>query len=150
MQNDTIEKVIDLADELGICKKDDRFNEFIDANEYLYERVKRLQYLEFQNLFNYIEGYTPFSTQHKVKGAEFDNVLVILDNGKWNQYNFENLFTCAGSESVLKRTQKIFYVCCTRAKEKLYVYYCEPSNAVIDKAKEWFGEENVKNIQNDI
>lgn len=150
MQNDTIEKFIDLADELGICKKDDRFNEFIDANEYLYERVKRLQYLEFQNLFNYIEGYTPFSTQHKVKGAEFDNVLVILDNGKWNQYNFENLFTCAGSESVLKRTQKIFYVCCTRAKEKLYVYYCEPSNAVIDKAKEWFGEENVKNIQNDI
>ena len=41
-------------------------------------------------------------------------------------------------------------MCCTRAKEKLYVYYCEPSNAVIDKAKEWFGEENVKNIQNDI
>lgn len=50
----------------------------------------------------------------------------------------------------MKRTQKIFYVCCTRAKEKLYVYYCEPSKDVIDKAKEWFGEENVKNIQNDI
>ena len=88
----------------------------------------------------------PFSTQHKVKGAEFDNVLVILDNGKWNQYNFQNLFTLSGNESVLKRTRKIFYVCCTRAKERLYVYYNQPSNDIIVKAREWFGKENVIKI----
>lgn len=145
-QNSTIEEIIDLADELDICKKDDKFDFFIDNNEYLYERVKKLPYSEFENLFNYIEGFTPFSTQHKVKGAEFDNVLVILDNGKWNQYNFEYLFTGSGNENVLKRTQKIFYVCCTRAREKLYVYYCQPSPTVINKAKEWFGKENVIKI----
>lgn len=145
-QNSTIEEMIDLADELNICKKDDKFNFFIDNNEYLYERVKKLPYSEFENLFNYIEGFTPFSTQHKVKGAEFDNVLVTLDNGKWNQYNFEYLFTESGNENVLKRTQKIFYVCCTRAREKLYVYYCQPLPAVINKAKEWFGKENVIKI----
>lgn len=149
-KNSTIEEIIDLADKLDICKKDDKFHFFVDNNEYLYERVKKIPYSEFENLFNYIEGFTPFSTQHKVKGAEFDNVLVILDNGKWNQYNFEYLFTGVGSESVLKRTQKIFYVCCTRAREKLYVYYCQPSIAVINKAKEWFGEENVIKIQKDI
>lgn len=145
-QNSTIGEIIDLADELDICKKDDKFDFFIDNNEYLYKRVKKLPYSEFENLFNYIEGFTPFSTQHKVKGAEFDNVLVILDNGKWNQYNFEYLFTESGNENVLKRTQKIFYVCCTRAREKLYVYYCQPSPTVINKAKEWFGKENVIKI----
>lgn len=145
-QKDTIEKMINLADQLEIVKKDDNFNLFIENNEYLYDRVKELPYSEFENLFNYIEGYTPFSTQHKVKGAEFDNVLVILDNGRWNQYNFENLFTLAGNENVLKRTQKIFYVCCTRAKEKLYVYYCQPSREVIIKAIEWFGKDNIVKI----
>ena len=110
MQNDTIEKVIDLADELGICKKDDRFNEFIDANEYLYERVKRLQYLEFQNLFNYIEGYTPFSTQHKVKGAEFDNVLVILDNGKWNNIILKIYLLVLEVKAYEKNTENILCV----------------------------------------
>ena len=145
-QKDTIEEMINLADQLEIVKKDDNFNLFIENNEYLYDRVKELPYSEFENLFNYIEGYTPFSTQHKVKGAEFDNVLVILDNGRWNQYNFQNLFTLGGNEKVLKRTQKIFYVCCTRAKEKLYVYYCQPSKEVISKAIEWFGKDNVIKI----
>lgn len=145
-QNKTIEEVIDIADKLGICIKDDKFKAFIDSNDYLYERVKKISYIEFQNLFNYIEGYTPFSTQHKVKGAEFKDVLVILDNGNWRQYNFEYLFTKSGNESVLKRTQKIFYVCCTRSKERLYVYYCKPSPKVIDRAKEWFGENNVIKI----
>ena len=142
-KNQTVEQVIDTADELGICIKDDKFKTFIADNEYLYNRVKKLKYEEFKNLFKYIEGYTPFSTQHKVKGAEFNNVLVILDNGNWNQYNFEYLFTETGNENVLKRTQKIFYVCCTRAKERLYVYYCKPSIQAINKAKVWFGEENV-------
>ncbi len=145
-QNKTIEEVINMADKLNICLKDDKFKSFINSNEYLYERVKKLKYIEFQNLFNYIEGYTPFSTQHKVKGSEFKNVLVILDNGNWKQYNFEYLFTESGNEKVLKRTQKIFYVCCTRAKERLYVYYCMPSPKVIDRAKEWFGEDNVIKI----
>ena len=142
-RNETIEQVIDTADELRICVKDDKLKSFIAENEYLYNRVKNLKYEEFENLFKYIEGYTPFSTQHKVKGAEFNNVLVILDNGNWNQYNFEYLFTETGNENVLKRTQKIFYVCCTRAKERLYVYYCNPSIQAINKAKIWFGEENV-------
>lgn len=145
-QNNTIGEVIDLADRLGICVKDDKFNSFVKDNDYIYQRVVRLQYSQFENLYNYLEGYTPFSTQHKVKGAEFDNVLVILDNGKWNQYNFQNLFTLSGSESVLKRTRKIFYVCCTRAKERLYVYYNKPSNDIIVKAREWFGQDNVIKI----
>lgn len=121
-QNNTIGEVIDLADRLGICVKDDKFNSFVKDNDYIYQRVVRLQYSQFENLYNYLEGYTPFSTQHKVKGAEFDNVLVILDNGKWNQYNFQNLFTLSGSESVLKRTRKIFmYVVQEQKKDYMFI-----------------------------
>ena len=139
--------IIDLMDKLNLCYKDDKLVHFIKNNKYLYNRVKNIEYQQFQNLYNYLEGCTPLSTQHKVKGTEYDNVLVILDNGKWNQYNFEYLFTKPkDKESIVKRTEKIFYVCCTRAKKRLIVYYCTPSELVINKAKEIFGEENVINI----
>jgi DNA helicase-2/ATP-dependent DNA helicase PcrA len=124
MSDCTIENVIDFADEKGICKKDDAFYKFVENNHYLFNRVKSVKFQEFQKLFYYLEGFTPFSTQHKTKGTEFDNVLVILDNGGWNtSYNFKYLFGSGNiNQNVLEKTQKIFYVCCTRAKENLIVY----------------------------
>lgn len=144
----TIEEIIHEADSFRICLKDDKLNQFISDKEYIYNRVKQVKFSEFQKLFEYLEGKTPFTTQHKTKGDEFDNVLVILDNGKWSQYNFENLFLETGTESVLIRTKKLFYVCCTRAKENLVVFYHEPSGDVIEKAKEWFGETNIIQLTN--
>ena len=155
MGESSIEEVIEYAHDKGIAQKDDKLERFIEKNRYLYNRVKGLAFKEFQNLFYYLEGYTPFSTQHKIKGAEFDNVLVVLDNGGWNQYNFEYLMneeifdslTPAKKSSfpkILNRTQKIFYVCCTRAKKNLAIFYNNPSASVVDKANEWFGEENVQ------
>ena len=141
----TIEEVINDANEKGICLIDDKLIAFRVKNEYLYNRVKDVKFSEFQKLYEYLEGQTPFSTQHKIKGTEFDNVLVILDNGGWNNYNFENLFLETGTASVLDRTQKIFYVCCTRAKEKLAVFFHDPIPKVVAKAEEWFGKDNVIN-----
>jgi DNA helicase-2/ATP-dependent DNA helicase PcrA len=142
----TIEEVINEANEYGVCLIDDKLERFISEKEYVYNRVKSVKYSEFQKLYSYLEGFTPFSTQHKTKGSEFDNVLVILDNGGWNNYNFQKLFLNAGSASVLERTQKLFYVCCTRSKEKLAIYFKSPDEAVLAKAIEWFGEENVINL----
>lgn len=140
----TIEEVINDANQKGICEIDDKLKDFKTDKEYLYNRVKDVKFSDFQKLYNYLEGKTPFSTQHKTKGTEFDNVLVILDNGRWNDYNFEYLFTDRTDKaSVLERTQKIFYVCCTRAKENLAVFYHNPSPQVIAKATEWFGNGNV-------
>lgn len=146
----TIKDVIEKADKYGIRKKDDRLKEFIEKKAYLWERVKKVKFSEFQNLYKYLEGQTPFSTQHKTKGSEFDNVLVILDNGKWFQYNFQDIFEGgrADRKKVLERTQKLFYVCCTRAKENLAVYFHNPNQAIIDKAKEWFGKDNIVNLDN--
>lgn len=142
----TIEGVINDAQEKGICLMDDKLDHFKAKNEYLYNRVKGVQFSEFQKLYDYLEGKTPFSTQHKTKGTEFNNVLVILDNGGWNNYNFQNLFLNSGTQSVLKRTQNIFYVCCTRTKDNLAVFYHNPSQQVIDNATEWFGVNNVIKI----
>jgi DNA helicase-2/ATP-dependent DNA helicase PcrA len=139
----TIEEIISIADETGICMIDDNLLRFKAQNEYLYDRIKEVRFSEFQSLFAYLEGQTPFSTQHKTKGDEFDNVLLILDNGSWNLYNFDYLFTNSGNPRVLERTRKIFYVCCTRAKKSLAVFFHQPSLDVITKAKEWFGVENI-------
>lgn len=143
----TIEQVLNIANEKGICLIDDKLIAFKANKEYLYNRVKDVKFSEFQKLYEYLEGQTPFSTQHKVKGAEFDNVLVILDNGGWNNYNFSNLFLETGSLTVLDRTQKIFYVCCTRAKENLAVFFHNPSEQVIAKAKVLFGDDNIIDIE---
>mgnify|MGYP005725541443 CR=1 FL=1 len=160
----TIEEIINEAHEKGICLIDDKLEDFKAKNEYLYNRVKEVSFSEFQKLYDYLEGKTPFSTQHKTKGTEFDNVLVILDNGNWNDYNFNYLFdeenqrqllidgkskTKKKLESfprILERTQKIFYVCCTRVKENLAVFYHNPSKEVIAKATEWFGVNNIAQI----
>lgn len=144
--DNTIEQVINDANEKRICLIDDKLIAFKENKEYLYNRVKDVKFSEFQKLYEYLEGQTPFSTQHKTKGAEFDNVLVILDNGGWNNYNFGNLFLETGSATVLDRTQKIFYVCCTRAKENLAVFFHNPDADVIAKAKVWFGEDSVVDI----
>lgn len=142
----TIENVIELADEYGMCKKDDKLKRFVSEKQYVYDRVKTVDFSEFQNLYNYLEGFTPYSTQHKTKGTEFDNVLVILDNGGWNNYNFNGFFEKNCSESINNRTSKIFYVCCTRVKENLAVYFQNPSALAISTAKEWFGENNVVEV----
>ena len=78
MENESIGTIIDFADQVGLCKKDDKFLSFVEKNEYLYWRVQQVKYVELQNLYKYLEGYTPFSTQHKIKGLEYENVLVLL------------------------------------------------------------------------
>jgi len=157
MENDTIESVIKYADEQRLCKIDDKLEQVIKSNEYLYGRVKKVKYKVFKELYYYLEGYVPLSTQHKIKGNEFDNVLVILDNGGWAQYNFEYLFNPEVLKSlnkskeknfpiILERTKKLFYVCCTRAKENLVVYYPSPNDEVITNAINYFGKENVVDL----
>lgn len=139
----TIGDVINQAHENGLVRRDDRLDEFMLVRGYIYNQVCAVKYEEFQGLYNYIDGQTPFSTQHKTKGREFDNVLVVMDNGRWNNYNFESFFIGGGRESVISRTKKLVYVCCTRARKNLAIFYPQPSKEVIQKAKDLFGPDNV-------
>ena len=132
--------VIDTLDTNGLVKKDDRFSEYVENDADKYDIIKNLPLSEVLAYYSYYNGYSPYSTQHGIKGAEFENVLVVMDNGRWNKYNFKYLFErTSGKESVIRRTERIFYVCCSRAINNLVVYYPSPSSAVIANAKKWFG-----------
>lgn len=142
----TISEVIDLADSLGICVKDDKLNSYIENNPYLWLRIKEVSYKEARNVYDYRMGNKPFSTQHKTKGLEYNNVLVILKSN-WSNYDFASLFYDNGKKkSIVQRTKKLFYVCCTRAKECLVVYYPSASNQVVEGAKKMFGEGNIYKV----
>jgi DNA helicase-2/ATP-dependent DNA helicase PcrA len=143
----TIEDLITIADKNALVWIDDKLREFTQEDSERYDKIKILDRTQVEKSYNYVEGYSPYSTQHGVKGAEFENVLVILDNGGWNKYNFKHLFEgTLDKEDIINRTQKIFYVCCSRAKNNLVIFYHKPSAAAITKAKELFGNDNVREI----
>lgn len=88
----------------------------------------------------YIEDQSPFATQQGVKGAEFKRVLVVLDDeeSEYNLFSFGKYFGITplsnndrenineGVDSVLSRTRRLFYVCCSRAVHDLAVVLFVP------------------------
>ena len=140
----TIGEFIDYAHRYGVIKKTTEFREYIEKDEDhqdKYNKVREISVKELQKYLNYRDKISIYSTQHGIKGAEFDNVLVIMDNGKWNQYNFTYLFeNRMDKQSILERTQKLFYVACSRAKDNLVVYCENPSPKVLAQAERWFNE----------
>ncbi len=111
----------------------------------------------------YVADESPFSTQQGVKGAEFDRVLVVLDDeeGTHNQFSYEKYFGIkplsrdderaleAGREIGIHRTRRLFYVCCTRARLDLAVVFFvqEPDVAIATiRAMAIFKDENIHTV----
>jgi len=91
---------------------------------------------EMHGYMRYINEESPYSTQQSIKGAEFERVMVILDDEEGinsTQISYEKLFgikvlsdtdkdhITKGNDSVLDRTRRLFYVCCSRARKDLAV-----------------------------
>lgn len=114
-----------------------------------YDLLKAVPYKEVTGVNDYVEEKTPFSTKHGVKGAEYENVVVVIDDSSWNQYKFNDVFS--GNKSNIaryERTLNLLYVCCSRAKINLSVVVLSTFDAdAISKAEEWFGAENVLEIE---
>lgn len=144
----TIGKVIELAEESGLISKDDLFTNFIEnRGYYLWSRIKKLPFQEYLNSIAYLREYVSVITQHKVKGSEYENVLVLLDNGKWNQYNFDTLFGKGSpNESVQNRTRKLFYVTITRAMKNLIIYMPSNDKQIIEKAQDYFELDDIVDV----
>lgn len=89
-----------------------------------------ISYQELSCLGAYIDDKTPFSTQHGVKGAQFDNVLVICGRG-WNQYNWNQMLEWmdgsypADKQDTFERNRNLFYVSCSRAKHNLTLLFTQ-------------------------
>jgi DNA helicase-2/ATP-dependent DNA helicase PcrA len=115
-----------------------------------HDALMALPYKELIAINEYIEDYTPYSTKHGVKGAEYENVLMVIDDNSWNQYKFNDVFSCnRQNEQRYNRTRNLLYVCCSRAKNELAILALSEINpAALTNIEEWFGSENVYDIVN--
>ncbi|GLS41726.1 hypothetical protein GCM10010869_73230 [Mesorhizobium tianshanense] len=109
---------------------------------------------------NYVMRLSPFDTHQGVKGAEFSRVLVVLDDAEANYtlFSYGKYFgvtslsatdtanIAEGKESILDRTRRLFYVCCSRAVGDLAVVLFVPEADVqqaATNAKEFFRAEDI-------
>jgi DNA helicase-2/ATP-dependent DNA helicase PcrA len=117
-----------------------------EEHEAFIAKLLEVPYREVSNYRAVLEDNLPYSTKHGVKGAEFENVFVILDDAgaNWNQYSFGNLL--AGSETNENRrhrTRNLFYVCCSRARVNLAVIQLGAITSGRTAIEALFGVKNV-------
>lgn len=115
-------------------------------------KLRSVPYKEIIALARFIDEKTPFSTKHGVKGAEFENVLVVFGRG-WNIYDFNQMLEWAvtgipsGKTPTFERNRNLFYVVCSRPKKRLALLFTQKLS---DKAKialsNWFGEDFIHSM----
>lgn len=114
-----------------------------------YKKIREIKYSEVSALTKFIDEKTPFSTKHGVKGAEFENVLVVLGGG-WNMYNFNQMLEWVsmgvpiGKEEAFERYRNLFYVACSRPKRRLALLFTQKlSNEALKTLSSWFTDEAI-------
>jgi DNA helicase-2/ATP-dependent DNA helicase PcrA len=151
----TIREVFHFVRDRRLASLDERFADYLaddaanaDAEEEGAEQASVNAFLncaatELWGYREYIEDQSPFATQQGVKGAEFPRVLVVLDDeeGDYNLFSYGKYFGITplsatdqqhledGTDSVLGRTRRLFYVCCSRAFQDLAVVLFVPDVA---------------------
>jgi len=142
-----------------IEESEEKFSQLKDLTEFedeadkkLISKIKKLKsvkYLEVIELAKYIDNKTPFSTYHGVKGAEFENVLVICGRG-WNKYNWSQFLGWVNDgipvdkKEAFERNRNLFYVSCSRPKKRLAVLFTqELSHSALKTLNKWFFPENI-------
>lgn len=119
-----------------------------------HHQLRAVSYREIIELVRFIDSDTPFATQHSVKGAEFENVLVVLGGG-WNQYNWPQLLELLQTKAIttkntkgFHRARNLFYVSISRPKKRLAVLATQTmSVTALQTATRLFGGENVIGLQ---
>lgn len=98
--------------------------------------MSKCAFSELEGYYVYVKQESPYSTQQGTKGAEFERVVVVLDDEEGRRYSlfsYEKLFglkelsptdaenQSQGQDSAVERTRRLFYVCVSRARESLAV-----------------------------
>lgn len=116
------------------------------------DKLRAVSFREVINLSEYVNLKTPFATKHGVKGAEFDNVLVLFGRG-WNQYNWNQMLEWfadgipSDKQDSYERNRNLFYVSCSRAKHNLTLLFTqELSGSALNALEQIFGSENIFDI----
>lgn len=152
-----VPEIIRQACELTSADSKDELEEDLQA----WIKVMDMPINVVRNYDDYVNQRTRFDTHQGVKGLEFDRVMVIIDDSeaKGFMFSYDKLFgvkeptatdikhSKAGEDSSIDRTQRLFYVTCTRAKESLaVVMYTSDPNKVKNQAmnKGWFTEQEIE------
>ncbi len=108
----------------------------------------------------FILDLTPYSTQHGVKGDEFEKVLVVFDDteANWNIYSYKRLLTPSteGKEPTEGQKQKslnLAYVCFSRAMKDLrIILFTENPTAARQELlnKKWFRDDQITIQESDL
>lgn len=105
-----------------------------------HQGLRLVPYKEVIEVVRFVEGFTPFATQHSVKGAEFENVLVVLGGG-WNHYNWPQLFELLETKALTDkntggfyRSRNLFYVSISRSMKRLAVLATQTMSATALKS----------------
>lgn len=113
-----------------------------------YEQISNIKYSEFEKAVTFLKPDSIFSTDHGVKGEEYDNVIFVIGKG-WNLYDFENMLVMdedARKQKVdaYERNRNLFYVGCSRPRKKLILLItCELKNEFNNYLSYIFGENNI-------
>lgn len=112
-------------------------------------RLREIPYAQIVSLALFVNDHTPFSTKHGVKGAEFDNVLVVFGRG-WNQYDWNQFIEWfpdrypGDKAEAYERNRNLFYVVCSRPRKNLALLFTQLlSSSALSTLERWFGKENV-------
>lgn len=118
-------------------RTEDHIRNFIDD-------LRSTPYAEVSALYRYLNNETPFATKHGTKGEEYNNVIVVINDRSWNQYNFASVLETNRGKPQYERSLNLFYVCCSRAKHNLAVLMeSKVTGKTIAGARRIFGDENV-------
>ncbi len=137
--------VLVFAANTGMLQLDEVWTDYLGADQAAVDGDPEAQHVaaflncrvgELASYRHYLEDLSPFATQQGVKGAEFERVLVLIDDEEGRSqkhFSYEKYFgmaplsdtdkenMAAGVDCVVDRTRRLFYVCCSRATRDLAV-----------------------------
>lgn len=130
--NKTYNKIKDLID---IPSKDvfDDWESIYKRERFINELLSSdLKFHEALNYSKYLAEETEYITMHKTKGSSIQEVIVVMDEFFWNNYNFSSLYLPESDSNANRRinSKKLIYVACSRAISGLVCVKVLTSNEV--------------------
>lgn len=145
----TVREILEYCEKQGICKISERLSQHLsrtartetydketfetEKSDWLSDEFFSMKTNELLRYYEFFNENTPFTTQHGVKGEQYENVLVVFDDieASWNNYSFIKTLTPTTSGTAtpgqLERSRKLAYVCFSRAELNLRILLFTPN-----------------------
>jgi DNA helicase-2/ATP-dependent DNA helicase PcrA len=144
----TIRQILGYCEATDLCTIAPRLREHLDRDprdeeydadahvsekgDWLADTFMDMPTTETEAFAAFVSENTPYSTQHGVKGEEYEDVLVVFDDTEaaWHQYSFGKTLTPGThgqpTEGQQVRSRKLAYVCFSRAEKNLRILLFTP------------------------